>query len=69
MALRYTLSLKGLCTAVIGINKMEHLDQLLETFRRVDALNEEEFIELAQHGLVLLKQDPTLRVAHGLPVT
>lgn len=68
-ALRYTLSLNGLCTAVIGINKMEHLDQLLETFRRVDALNEDEFLALAQHGLDLLKADPELRTAHGLPIT
>lgn len=68
MAIRYTLSLKGLSTAVVGVNTMEHLDQLLETFRRVDALDEEEFITLAQRGLDLLKQDPSLREAHGLPV-
>lgn len=69
LAIRYTLSLKGLCTAVVGVNTMAHLDQLLETFRRVEALDEEEFIALAQRGLELLKQDPSLRVAHGLPVT
>jgi aryl-alcohol dehydrogenase-like predicted oxidoreductase len=68
-AIRYTLSLKGLCTAVVGINKMEHLDQLLETFRRVDALNEEEFLAVAQRGLDLLKEDATWRSVHGLPVT
>ena len=69
MAIRYTLSLKGLSTAVVGVNTMEHLDQLLETFRRVDALDEEEFISLAQRGLDLLKLDPSLREAHGLPLT
>ncbi|MCZ6674252.1 MAG: aldo/keto reductase [Verrucomicrobia bacterium] len=68
-AIRYALSLQGLCTAVIGINKMAHLDQLLETFRRVDALDEEEFLAVAQRGLDLLKADESLRTAHGLPVT
>jgi aryl-alcohol dehydrogenase-like predicted oxidoreductase len=68
-AIRYTLSLKGLSTAVVGINKMEHLDQLLETFRRVDALDEEEFLAVAQRGLDLLKADPNWRTAHGLPLT
>jgi uncharacterized protein len=68
-AIRYTLSLSGLCTAVVGINKMEHLDQLLETFRRVDALNEEEFLTIAQRGIDLLKVDPSWRSAHGLPIT
>ncbi len=68
-ALRYTLSLNGLSTAVIGINKMEHLYQLLATFRRVDALSEDEFLSLAQRGLDLLKVDPAWRSAHGLPIT
>ncbi|MEM9158359.1 MAG: aldo/keto reductase [Verrucomicrobiota bacterium] len=68
IALRYTLSLNGLSTAVIGVNHMEHLDQLLETFRRVDALDEEEFIEVAQRGLELIKGDPKLKAAHGLPL-
>lgn len=68
-AIRYTLSLNGLSTAVIGINTMAHLDQLLDTFRRVDALDEEEFLAISQRGLDLLKKDPTLRAAHGLPLT
>ncbi len=68
-AIRYTLSLNGLSTAVIGINTMAHLDQLLETFRNVDALNEEEFLSMSQRGLDLLKEDATLRAAHGLPLT
>jgi uncharacterized protein len=48
---------------------MQHLDQLLETFRRVDALNEEEFLAVAQRGIDLLKVDPSWRSAHGLPIT
>ncbi len=68
-AIRYTLSLNGLSTAVIGINTMAHLDQLLETFRRVDALDEDEFLAMSQRGLDLLKTDATLRAAHGLPLT
>jgi len=68
-AIRYTLSLNGLSTAVIGINTMAHLDQLLDTFRRVDALDEDEFLAMSQRGLDLLKEDPTLRAAHGLPLT
>lgn len=68
-ALRYTLSLKGLSTAVIGIANVEQLDQLLKTFRRVDALSPMEFIEVAQRGLELLKANPKLRAAHGWPLT
>lgn len=68
-AIRYTLSLRGLSTAVIGINTMAHLDQLLETFYNADALDEEEFLTVAQRGLDLLKEDPSWRSAHGLPVT
>lgn len=68
-ALRYTLSLNGLNTAVIGINTMEQLDQLLETFPRVDALSEDEFLALAQHGLDLIKTDAKWKAAHGLPIT
>lgn len=68
-AIRYTLSLNGLSTAVIGLNTMAHLDQLLDTFHRVDALDEGEFLSLSQRGLELLKEDVTLRSAHGLPLT
>ena len=68
-ALRYTLSLRGLNTAVVGINQMEHLDRLLDTFRRVEALDEEEFLALAQHGLEILRAEPEWRTAYGTPVT
>ncbi|GAB5558986.1 MAG: hypothetical protein SynsKO_06330 [Synoicihabitans sp.] len=68
IALRYTLSLKGLNTAVIGINQMEHLDRLLTTFPRMEALNEDEFIQVAQRGLELIQTDPKLKAAHGLPI-
>lgn len=68
-ALRYALSLRGLNTAVVGINKMEHLDILLKTFRRVDALDEEEFLALSQHGLDILRNDPSWRTVYGSPVT
>ena len=68
-ALRYTLSLNGLNTAVIGINQMEHLDRLLNTFRRVEALDEEEFLALAQHGLEILRAEPEWRTMYGTPVT
>ena len=68
-AIRYTLSLRGLNTAVVGINQMEHLDKLLNTFRRVDALDEEEFLALAQHGLDILRADPEWREMYGTPVT
>jgi predicted aldo/keto reductase-like oxidoreductase len=68
-ALRYTLSLRGLNTAVVGINQMEHLDLLLKTFRRVDALDEEEFLALSQHGLEILRSSPDWRTMYGTPVT
>lgn len=68
IALRYTLSLSGLCTAVVGINQMQHLEQLLTTFRRVDALDEDEFLAVAQRGLDILKADPAWRTVHGTPV-
>ncbi len=67
-ALRYTLSLRGLNTAVVGINQMEHLDRLLATFRRVDALDEEEFLALAEHGLQILRTNPEWREAYGTPL-
>lgn len=68
-AIRYALSLRGLSTAVVGINKMEHLDKLLKTFRRVDALDEEEFLALSQRGLEILRGNTDWRVAYGSPVT
>lgn len=68
-ALRYALSLHGLNTAVVGINKMEHLETLLKTFRRVDALDEEEFLAVAQRGLDILRTDPSWRAVYGSPVT
>jgi len=68
IALRYTLSLKGLSTAVIGINQMEYLDRLLTTFPRMEALDEDEFIQVAQRGLDLIQNDATLKAMHGLPL-
>jgi hypothetical protein len=68
-ALRYALSLRGLNTAVVGINKMEHLETLLTTFRRVGALDEDEFLALSQRGLEILRTDPSWRTAYGSPVT
>ncbi len=68
IALRYTLSLSGLCTAVVGVNQMAHLEKLLDTFHRVDALDEEEFLAVAQRGLDILKADPKWRTVHGTPV-
>ena len=68
IALRYTLSLKGLSTAVVGVNQMEHLDRLLTTFPRLEALDQDEFLQVAQRGLELIKMDPKLKAAHGLPI-
>ena len=68
-SLRYTLSLSGLSTAVVGINQLKHLETLLDTFRRVDALDEEEFLAISQRGLDILKADPAWRTVHGTPVT
>ncbi len=68
-ALRYTLSLNGLNTAVIGIGKTWHLDRLLETFRRVDALNEEELAAIAQRGLQIIEGDKRFGAMHGHPLT
>lgn len=68
IALRYALSLKGLSTAVIGINQMAYLEQLLETFPRLEALDEDEFIAVARRGLELIQEQPKLKAAHGLPI-
>ena len=68
IALRYALSLKGLSTAVIGINQMAYLEQLLQTFPRLEALDENEFLVVAQRGLELIQQQPKLKAAHGLPI-
>jgi hypothetical protein len=68
IALRYTLSLKGLSTAVIGINQMKYLDRLLTTFPRMEALDEDEFIQVAQRGLNLIQNDASLKAMHGLPL-
>lgn len=68
IALRYTLSLKGLSTAVIGINQMAYLERLLETFPRLEALDEDEFIQVAQRGLELIQADPKLKAMHGQPL-
>lgn len=64
-ALRYTLSLKGLNTAVVGMSSRAHLNQLLETFRRVDALSEEELIAVARRGRELIEENPRLQAMHG----
>jgi len=68
-ALRYTLSLRGLNTAVIGIGKTAHLDQLLETFRRVDALNEDELAVVAERGRALIDIEKGFGAMHGQPLT
>ncbi len=68
-ALRYTLSLNGLNTAVVGMSSREHLNQLLDTFRRVDALSEEELVAMAERGRELINENPRLKAMHGGSVT
>lgn len=69
IAMRYTLSLPKLATAVIGIGAMEHLEKALQTFRRTKPLDEAEFIAVSQRGLDLIKSDSKWQAAHGLPLT
>lgn len=68
-ALRYTLTLKGLSTAVIGIGSTAHLTRLLKTFHGAEPLSKEEFEALAQRGLDLMETDTSLQAMHGKPIT
>lgn len=68
IAMRYTLSLPDLSTAVVGLGAMEHLDRALRTFRRVKPLEDEEFLAVAQRGRELIESDSSWSAAHGLPL-
>lgn len=69
MAIRYTKTLKGLSTAVIGLQNMEEYTKAFQTFIRAQPLNEEEYLKLSRRGLDLLKNNKKWRTAHGTPVT
>ncbi|MBK1875615.1 aldo/keto reductase [Pelagicoccus mobilis] len=69
IAMRYTLSLPKLSTAVIGLGSEAYLEKALETLRRVKPLDDDEFIEVAQRGLELVRSDAKWRAAHGQPLT
>ncbi|MDQ8200052.1 aldo/keto reductase [Pelagicoccus enzymogenes] len=68
IAMRYTLSLPDLSTAVIGLGAMEHLDRALQTFRSVKPLSDAEFMEVARRGKELIESDSRWQAAHGYPL-
>ncbi len=69
IAFRYALSLKGLATAVVGLESEEHLLKAIEQVKNFKPLTKEEFIELSMHGLDIMKKNKRWRSMHGEPVT
>ena len=68
-AVRYSLSLDGVSTSVLGVTDKKQLEQSLQVMENFKPLTEEEFLELSMKALTILQQDPKWRVAYGTPLT
>ena len=68
LAIRYTLSLPGLCCAVIGVKDLEQLEMAAEAIATLKPLNKDEADELSYEGLYLSK-DREWKAAYGEPTT
>ncbi len=68
-AIRYTLTLNGLSTAVIGVGNIEEYNKLYNTFVNATPLSEDEFLKLSKHGLEIIEKNPWWKTPHGTPVT
>ncbi len=68
-AIRYALSIPGLCVAVIGMEGVSELEKAAGTVASVQPLSEEESIALARRGLELIAETDRWRTAYGTPLT
>lgn len=67
-AIRYALTVPGVCTAVIGLENLAELEQAAKTVARAKPLSPEETHKLAEAGLALAGTD-RWQTAYGRPVT
>ena len=68
-ALRYSLTLDGISTAVLGVTDKSQLEPAISLMQQFKPLSEEEFLELSMKGLIILQQEKDWRTAYGTPVT
>ena len=69
MAIRYSLTLNGLSSAVVGVESIQEYDLLISTFLDAKPLSEDEYYALSKKGLEILEKEERWRTMHGLPLT
>ncbi len=67
-AIRYALSIPGVCVAVIGLENVAELEKAAETVAKATPLSEDEARALAMEGL-RLSAESSWKVAYGQPLT
>ncbi len=67
-AIRYALSIPGLCVAVIGIENIEQLERAAQVIAKAEPLTDRERHEIATEGLRLAQTD-RWKLAYGSPLT
>jgi hypothetical protein len=68
-ALRYALSVPGVCTAVIGFEDPVQIEDAVDVVSRFMPLSEQETFSLYRRGLELLAETPYWKAPWGEPVT
>ena len=67
LAMRYALSIPGLCVAVIGLENIAELEKAASVVARAQPLSADESLEITRIGLELASA-PEWKTAYGTPL-